>query len=369
MRILQFLKKEISHMLASPESVLLMVLFPIALTWILGSAFSGISSRIIDLPQIKVPVVAQGGMLDNMYIAQSKNAGLIASASSQEDVDRQLKEGSLKQYVTIADDAITLHTDQKNNMDSVLIRLYSRMFAAQASLAKQAIAKGRLDLLGAKPAQAVRIEGIDGKNEPSSFGYYGVTMVTMIILYGTMQTVGLLGMEVSNRTYLRIKASPFPMDKVFFVKIAAATLMLILQVILLLAFNRFVYHVQYRNIGAVLVIILPFILFSTGLGVLAYQLFRKEDTAIGVLNMLIFALVFTGGGYMMINEDSGFFAQLMRYSPAGWVNRGLFDYIYRGNWAQARQAMLWCGAIALLMIGAAYILFKREEGSDRVAGH
>ena len=40
MRVLQFIKKEILHAFSSPESLMLMILFPFALTLVLGLAFS-----------------------------------------------------------------------------------------------------------------------------------------------------------------------------------------------------------------------------------------------------------------------------------------------------------------------------------------
>ena len=63
MRTLQFLKKEALHSLAAPETVLLMLLFPLLLTWVLGTAFSNISSHAIDLPETRMPIVSDGGMV------------------------------------------------------------------------------------------------------------------------------------------------------------------------------------------------------------------------------------------------------------------------------------------------------------------
>ena len=46
MRGLQFIKKEIQHAFSSPESLMLMILFPFALTLVLGLAFSSSFSRV-----------------------------------------------------------------------------------------------------------------------------------------------------------------------------------------------------------------------------------------------------------------------------------------------------------------------------------
>lgn len=367
MRSLQFLKKEGLHSLAAPETVLLMLLFPLLITWVLGTAFSGISARTIDLPEARMPFVSDGGMAAQLYQGNSGHSGITFEPVSREEADSGLMDGSLKQYVELTDKALILHSDDPQGMEAMMVRMYSSAFIQQANLTGLALKEGRLDLAAPQFLEYTRIEGMDGRAEPSSFGYYGVTMLTMILMYGSLQMLSMLSQEKAARTSLRLKASPYAMGKVFLVKTLASCFILMVQAAIIVLFNHFVYGIEYRNIGLVLLMVVPLAVFVTSLGVLSYQVFRTENAASVFLNILTIALVFLGGGYMMVSLDDSTFAALTQFSPIGWVNQGLFQYIYRGSSAP----ILWAGAkllgLGLVMYLLAFWLFKKEEGSDRVA--
>lgn len=369
LKTLMFLKKEALHILHTPESLLLMLLFPLALTWVLGTAFSGMGSRVIPLPKTEIPLISDGSMVSRYYADMAKNAGLTLTPVSESKLKEDIAAGTVKQYVRVAKEGITHYTDSPSGIDAMLVSAYSRIFGRQSAFAVMAAQKGRFSMLQIENPDYVKTEGIAGKNAPSSFGYYGVTMITMIVMYGAMQAVGLLAMETQGRTYLRLKASPFSMRRVFALKALAASIVLFLQVLLLLLFNSLVYHVSYRSIPMVLVMMTPLILFSTGLGVMAYQLFRQEAGASAFLNLVIVAMVFLGGGYVMVDESMGALYRMVQFSPVGWVNRGIFRYVYNNDPAPALKAMALCAALAAITLAAAYILFAREEGSDRVTGY
>lgn len=369
MRTLQFLKKEGLHSLAAPETVLLMLLFPLLLTWVLGMAFSNLSVRTLDLPQTRMALVSDGGMLSRLYQANSGQSGIVFENMTAEEAAEGAREGSLKQYVELTDKAVILHSDEGTGMDAMMVRMYTNAFLQQANLTGAALKAGRLDLLTPQVQKHVTVEGIDGRVEPSSFGYYGVTMLTMIMMYGSLQMVSMLSREKGERTGLRLKASPYQMSKVFMVKIIASCVILMLQAAIIVLFNHFVYGISYRSIPQVLAWLLPLAVFSTALGVLAYQVLRSESAASAFLNIMIFAMVFTGGGYMMVSMDNEVFSKLAGFSPVGWVNQGLFRYIYRGSREAIISAAVKLLGISLLMYLTTFWLFKREEGSDRVAAY
>ncbi len=367
MRTLQFLKKEALHSLAAPDTVLMMLLFPLLLTWVLGTAFSNFSARTIDLPETRMPIVSDGGMMAQLYQNNSANSGLTFEPITREAAESGLKDGSLKQYVELTDQAVILHTDEETGLDAMMVRMYSNAFLQQANLTSYAVKSGRLDMMRPQFQEYTTIEGIDSRAEPSSFGYYGVTMLTMILMYGSLQTVSMLSREKDGRTSLRLKASPYAMSKVFLVKTFASCAILMLQAAIIMLFNHYVYGIAYRNMGLVLLMLVPLAVFVTSLGVLAYQALRTESAASVFINILTIALVFLGGGYMMVSLDDPTFATLTQLSPIGWVNQGLFRYIYRGSHEAIVSAGIKLLTISLVMYLLAFWLFKKEEGSDRVA--
>lgn len=364
-----FLKKEALHILHTPESLLLMLLFPLALTWVLGTAFSGASTRLIKLPKTEISVVTDGSIMSRYYADMAEDAGLSFIPIAEDTLKKDMADGAARQYVRATQQGITHFTDAPTGIDAALVRTYSRIFLRQSAFSLMALQKGQLPTQVKPDVDYVRMEGIAGKNAPSSFGYYGVTMITMIIMYGAMQAVGQMAAETEERTYLRLKASPFSMRRVFLLKALAASAVLLLQVLVLMLFSSAVYHVSYRSIPVVLLMLIPLVLFSTGLGIMSFQLFRQEAGASGFLNLVIVAMVFLGGGYMMVDESAGALYRMLQYSPVGWVNKGIFQYVYNNDLSAAWQAMGLCFLLAVITLAAAFALFIREEGSDRVAGH
>ncbi|MGI6695090.1 MAG: ABC transporter permease [Christensenellales bacterium] len=367
MRTLRFLKKEALHLITAPETLLLMLLFPVVLTWVLGTALSSAKGKIFTLPEVKMPIVSEGGMLSDIFILNSQEGGLTFEKTEQTEVDRRVAAGTLKQYVELKGKDLILHSDDQGSLEAMLVKMYATAFTKQANLSMLAIKEGKLGQAAPQFQSFARVEGIDGLNEPDSFGYYGVTMLTMIIMYGSIQAMSLLALEKSARTALRLKASPYPMNQVFFVKTVTACGIILLQALVLILINHFAYGIDYRHIGMVMLILIPLAVFVTSLGVASYQVMRKAGAASTFLNLITFALVFMGRGYTKLPSDNGLFDALYRISPIGWINEGLFTYIYQGETGAALSGGIKLLGLGLVMLLIAYVLFRREEGSDLVA--
>ena len=79
-------------------------------------------------------------------------------------------------------------------------------------------------------------------------------------------------------------------------------------------------------------------------------------------------LVFLGGGYVPLRQFGGLMEKLADYSPVGMINQGMIDYIYTNQFSGMLRAMAFTGSLGVVMLLIAYMLYKREEGSHRVAG-
>jgi len=52
----------------------------------------------------------------------------------------------------------------------------------------------------------------------------------------------------------------------------------------------------------------------------------------------------------------------------GMINQGMIDYIYTNQFSGMLRAMAFTRSLGVVMLLIAYMLYKREEGSHRVAG-
>ena len=329
MRILQFIKKEIHHVLSSPESLLLMILFPFGLTLVLGLALSGQFSRVQPMP-MRLPIVARRPQQPSVHQPGGERR-LTFEAAEEDAARKQVTDGSAAGYVVLDKDGITYHAQAFNNWEGLLVRTYGRIYAQQANMAARALSSGRLDKMTPLGGEYVRSEGIDTGPQPTSFGYYGVTMLTMIMMYGTMQAAGMMDLERTERTGLRLKASPFSMSGVFLAKACTSVLTLLTQALILMVMNTAAYGITYRNMAIVLLSLAPYALFCNALGLAALQLTGEARAASGLLNIVVVLLVFLGGGYVPVDLLSPVLAKLAASTPVGLYNKGLLAYIYAGD--------------------------------------
>lgn len=367
MRILQFIKKEIHHVLSSPESLLLMILFPFGLTLVLGLALSGQFSRVQPMPDVRLPIVAQGDLNSRLFISQAENAGLTFEAAEEDAARKQVTDGSAAGYVVLDKDGITYHAQAFNNWEGLLVRTYGRIYAQQANMAARALSSGRLDKVAPLGGEYVHNEGIDTGPQPTSFGYYGITMLTMIMMYGTMQAAGMMDLERTERTGLRLKASPFSMSGVFLAKACTSVLTLLAQALILMVMNTVAYGITYRNMAIVLLSLAPYALFCNALGLAALQLTGEARAASGLLNIVVVLLVFLGGGYVPVDLLSPVLAKLAASTPVGLYNKGLLAYIYAGDSSMLIRGMIMSGVLGTVLLALAHVLFMREGGSNRAA--
>lgn len=363
MRMLTFIKKELIDMLASPELFMLMVLFPIALTWVLGTAFSG--GHDIELDLEPIPVVSHQE-LAQAWIEAGKSGGLDFYIAPQTEVEQQMKAGDIHHYVVIDERTIRYFHDSSDEYAPLMIKALGQSFADRSSRRLYAARHGAADVAG--PKTRVRMTSLVPQKSPDSFGYYGVTMLTMIIMYGALQAIGFLTSERANGTYVRLKVSNFSMNLVFVAKIISAVLVMLLQVSILMLFSHLIYGVYYNNLAVVILFLIPFVFFTSAMGIFIYQLTKSDASASVIVNILIILFVFSGGGYIQFRANSPF-AQLQNFSPVGWANQGLFEYIYRGNWLPGVRASLLFGLITLVLLAISYFLFTIEEGSDYVSSY
>ena len=91
-------------------------------------------------------------------------------------------------------------------------------------------------------------------------------MLTMIMMYGSMQALSLLDLE--NQPEQRYDSSvALPHESGVFCKTSTASVIILLQALVLILINHFVYGIDYRNIGMVMVMLIPLAVFVTSLGV------------------------------------------------------------------------------------------------------
>lgn len=360
MRFLKFFKKELLHAVHAQESLLMMILFPIALTWLLGMAFSTIGSKVVDLPEMHAPLVSDQPAISDMFIEQAKMLNLHFDAVDLEQARHKFAGGETDTYVVLKDGEISVHRSKHSDLTTGVVEMYTRSFVAYGNLYQYASARGMTDKV--VTTDQLQLTGIEGEKEPNSFGYYGITMMTLIVMYGSMQAVSLIANEEQSATILRLKSSPFSMSSVFLVKILMVLVIVLIQVGIILLVNSLAFGVDYGNYLKLFMILIPYAAMANALGIFTFQLIRNESAHNMFLNVIIVILVFLGGGYSKISDGGGVLSTLLQNTPVGMVNLGIMDSIYKGDFSMGLKSMVINGTLAILLTALAYVSYVKRGG-------
>lgn len=182
---------------------------------------------------------------------------------------------------------------------------------------------------------------------PNAMGYYAVTMLVMIMMYGSLYSAYTL-----KRSYLaaigrRIKASPISPSEQYIGVIAANVVTVFTQALIIIAFTRLAYGVSWGdNLPLVLLIVFVMAVLSAGLGAMAVMAAREESRAHSFLNVIIVVFTFIAGGYIKISLP-GALAHLQYLSPNYLAQTALFNTIYHGS---SRQTVLMLAGMVVIII-------------------
>lgn len=164
---------------------------------------------------------------------------------------------------------------------------------------------------------------------PRAIDYYAVTMLVMILMYGAQYGCHGIGEDYLEGKGKRIKATPIkPYEQ--FIGITLGNIFTVMcQSVVLILFTKYVYKANWgSSIPQILIISFTLSALSIGIGIMFSVLLRDRMKASGLLSLLIPIMTFLAGGYTKIEAGSTVFAKLMYISPNYIAQTALFNTIY-----------------------------------------
>jgi len=198
-----------------------------------------------------------------------------------------------------------------------------------------------------------------GTRVPRAIDYYAVTMLIMILLY-----TGLNGMELFHKgmytdTGVRMQLSPISKSSLVGGLLAASTLTSFFQGMITFAFTAFVYGVYWGDrIPIVLLTLFGMVLFSQALCILLIIIFENRNVVAGITQLLFMITTFVSGGFVPVNL--GNLDRIFRFVPNALAHTVVFGSIYGGDevWMMASLAILF--AIAMILVVISFILGRKR---------
>lgn len=170
---------------------------------------------------------------------------------------------------------------------------------------------------------------------PRAIDYYSVTMLVMILMYGTLYGNYILLEDKINKTNIRIKSSPVSDIHNFLGKTLGMIFTLFLDILVIVFFSKYVYGANWGdNILLVILTSALFMIFAISLGILTGLFIKEENKAAFLLNFLVIFGTSVSGGYMKTEGAPNWFERLQYLSPNYYAHNALFNIIYGGDFSK-----------------------------------
>lgn len=370
MRILKIMFKEMKGNLRDKKAMAMMVLFPIVLITILGFAFSNIFNSNYTISGINVIYTDNGNKEISTgfqnFIKNSKEIGI--KFDEIKNIDQginYIKNAKYTGYIVLKDNNITLYKNDRNFLDTNIVESILKAFIDRFNVIS-VIAKEN-------PAIIQKIATDDNYNftdivslnrnkQPSSNDYYSVTMLTLIILYGSISGVYSIGEERTKKTGDRVLMSPVRKYEILTGKLLGVSFAVLLQSILVFIFSKYILGANWgTDIFTIFLIIISEIIFSISIGICLGFLIKNTNAASGVINVVIPFIAFLGGAYFPINETGSIvLMKLADISPIKWTNTSIFQVIFANNYGDVSIALMINIICAAVFIALSAYFFRKE---------
>lgn len=369
MKILNILVKEIKENVRNIRSMALMILFPIVLMFVLGTALSGVFDNSSQFKDINVLYTQEGdpslNSAFNTFLAKGQEIGIhFTQAEGVQQGIEGVQNGKYAGFIRVSESGVQLYKNDRDafkaNLVETILGSFLQRYNAVATIAKvnPALVSQMVNQEGPASNQFVQLSSLGDRKQPSAMDYYAITMLTLITLYSAMTGAAAIKGERTLKTLNRLLCSPIRKDEILIGKILGALAITLLQALVVLAFSKIFLKTYWGDhMGTVLMLVMSEIIMAVSLG-MGIAFVTKNDKEI--INLLIPLIGFFGGGYIPIEALGGTVQKLSGFSPLRWINQSLFSVVFSNDLSTVTTAILINLAVAAVFLVLSTWLFRKE---------
>ncbi|MDO9556024.1 MAG: ABC transporter permease [Coriobacteriia bacterium] len=382
----------VQQMLRNPTELVGVILLPVALTLVFGSAFGGGEDRPVTVPVVDEDASAYSAQVGALLGAEES---FEVTTVARAEAERRVREGEAAIAVIVPDG----FGEAVENGDAIIEVM--RDPASQNGFATMAVLEGvavrmSADVTAARiPEQmpfplpltsfAERYDAADALWEPAPpVSVVGQTVVAsevrgdaefasnttqssagftvMFIMFVTFGGASGILEEREQGTLRRLLITPNHKTVLVVGKIFGIVITAVLQALILVGIGAALFGVPWGNDPlAVGVMLLSYILAVTGLAILVSAVVRSRDQLSGLMPLLSVGLAMLGGSFWPLQIVSPFMQTIAKLTPTGWAMIGLTDVVARNQGLEAAvlPAAVLLGFAAVSMgIGARLLKFE-----------
>ncbi|KJE32270.1 ABC-2 type transporter family protein [Geobacillus kaustophilus] len=366
MNIFRIAVKEIKSDFRDVRTLFFMLLFPIVMIFILGTALSNAFHWTISVGDVRVLYKDQTAERLSPYIhamaQEAKKAHIdFRKVLDHMDGKQAVQEGKADGYVEIGPRGVELYINERNKIKGSLVEGVMAAFVGQYKLAMAVseVKPGSVQPDHSPHEEYIQERSLHSKRNPGAMDYYAVAMTTMIALYSALPGISLLRGERTRKTADRLLAAPVRKSEIFIGKLAGSVAANFLCVAVVMLFSQWVLHADWgHHVSLVWLLMLTEVVLAISFGLGMSYMARTEGAARTIAMVIIQLSSFFGGAYFPIDETA-WYAHL---SPLSWMNDTIFKIVYANDLSSVVPTMLLNIGIAALFLMIAVASMARREG-------
>jgi len=382
----------VQQMIRNPAELVGVLVLPIALTLVFGSAFGGGVDRPVTVPIVDEDGTAYSARVGALLGAEeSFEVTLVARA----EAERRIREAEDSIAVILPEGfgaavergaaTIQVMRDPASEngfatmavIEGIAVRMSADVAAARVPeqmpfpVQPETFAE-RFDVADAlwEPTPPVSVTGqtvvaseVRGDAELASNNtQYSTGFTVMFIMFVTFGGASGILEEREQGTLRRLLITPNRKTVLVIGKIFGIVITALLQALILVGIGAALFGVPWGTDPlAVGVLLLSYILAVTGIAVLVSAVVRSRDQLSGLMPLLSVGLAMIGGSFWPLQIVSPFMQTLAKFTPTGWAMIGLTDVVARNQGLEAAAVpalVLLAFAAVSLILGARLLRFE-----------
>lgn len=371
MNILTIVKYRLLQSLRDVQSLISMLLIPIFLILILGNALKNnedFTARNIDKVNLLYIVddSSTGAKAFDSFITLDKltdiiNVQKINNIEDGKKLIENRKYDALVIYDENMDGKLQLIGSEYNQLGvsiaKGIIETYSSSANAMDALAKIQAKDFTLEQNNNFEDEAISVSG----KKPSAIDYYAITMLVMIIMYGSIYSNFAIDKSYYGTVGARFRSTPLKLSHVFIGEAIGVIITIMIQVLILLLISNLAFGVNFgSSIPVILLSAFSLSVLSTMLGIFAIMITKKGLIGLALLNVIVPIFTFLSGGFVKINF-SGPLGLLAKLPPNYLASNAMFKSIYGGASKEILLNIVSIWIISALLFFGANIIGRRQQ--------
>lgn len=371
MKILTIVKYRLLQSIRDVQSLISMILLPIFLILILGNALKNnedFTARTVDkvnLLYINNDSTPGAKAFENFITLDE--LGDIIQVEKINDIEEGKKLIENRKY-----DALVIYDENSTgkleligsefnqlgvSIAKGIIETYSSSANAMEALAKIQSRNFTLEQNNNLQDEAISVSG----KKPSATDYYAITMLVMIVMYGSIYANFAIDKSYYGAVGSRFRSTPLNLSEIFIGEAVGVVLTLMIQVLILLLISNFAFGVNFgSSIPTILLTAFSLSVLSTMLGIFAIMATKKGLLGLTLLNVIVPIFTFLSGGFMKV-DFGGIVGAISKLTPNYLASNAMFKSIYGGASKEVFLSILGLWIISALLFIGANIIGRRER--------